>query len=69
MNWISINDKLPPVNEIVIGKGKDGICQCIRDGHTLVDGSPGFWCGHSGGDDSFCVGFYGVTHWIPMPEE
>lgn len=63
LKWISVKDKLPPVDEDVLLTG--GIAIGIgfyMEKHRVL--KEGFWSITNGRAEEL----YGVTHWMPLPE-
>lgn len=64
--WISVKDKLPAPDELVLVYNKDeGVFRARRDHYD--DQYPSWQCdpiGSYAGDG--CV--YDITHWMPLPE-
>lgn len=63
--WISIDNKLPPPLDLVIIFGENGILRGYRD---KCDIHPSWFYASL---DSFSSDeiIFGVTHWMPLPEE
>ena len=64
MEWISVKDKLPEADKLVLVNGDDGVFRAYTDGHNEY---PSWQCspiGSYAGDS--CV--LGITHWMPLPE-
>lgn len=60
--WISVNDRLPRVGEYVIAYGDNGPKGCCM---AFVGSDDEFICEING----YYVEAYGITHWMPLPEE
>jgi hypothetical protein len=62
--WVSVKDRLPKKNELVLVNGDDGIFRAYCDGDLEF---PSWQCspiGSYAGDG--CV--FGITHWMPLPK-
>ncbi len=62
--WISVKDRIPKRDELVLVYGEDGVFRAYTDAH---DKFPSWQCspiGSYAGDG--CV--FGITHWMPLPE-
>lgn len=64
--WISVNDRLPPIDTevLVFSHGQISVCSLIRPSHETADlvwkDAYGFW------DDD--EGVSAVSHWMFLPE-
>ena len=60
--WISVNDRLPRAGQYVIAYGDNGPKGCCM---AFVGSDDEFICEING----YYVKAYGITHWMPLPEE
>jgi len=64
MKWISVNEKLPRIDESVLAYSKNGyIYQC----HLIFTQPFPFWCTEDLGISDPYIGSDDPTHWAELP--
>lgn len=67
MEWISIEDGLPEIDEnvLIYGESIGIICSFyIKDKNDKLK----IWYVYDGGESNMAIPFSRVTHWMPLPE-
>ncbi len=62
-NWISVKDRLPDNEVLVLGYRKDRFEECFFTGYW----DKGNWSIHPSGWNSEDDHIRNVTHWMPLP--